>query len=71
MTGFFRRVSAALLTAVMTVCLTGPCPLVLADKKKFKPESASFSSYELVTYEGDLDATTVAEAVASVGFQLA
>ena len=41
------------MTAVMTVYLTGPCPLVLADKKKFKPESASFSSYELVTYEGE------------------
>lgn len=49
----FQRVSAALMTAVMTVCLTGPCPLVLADKKKFKPESASFTSYELVTYEGE------------------
>ena len=41
------------MTAAMTVCLTGPCPPVLADKKKFKPESADFTSYELVTFNGD------------------
>ena len=48
---FGLRLCAALMTAVMAVSL-GPCPQVLADKKKFAPEAASYSSYELVTFDG-------------------
>ena len=51
MSPFTLRVLAAFMTAVMAVSL-GPCPQVFADKKKFAPEAASFTSYELVTYEG-------------------
>ena len=47
------RACAAFLTAAMMVSITGPCPQVLADKKKFIPESAGFTSYELVTYQGE------------------
>ena len=48
---FGLRLCAALMTAVMAVSL-GPCPQVLAAKKKFSPEAASYTSYELVTFDG-------------------
>ena len=48
---FGLRLCAALMTAVMAVSL-GPCPQVLAAKKKFAPEAASYTSYELVTFDG-------------------
>ena len=48
---FGLRLCAALMTAVMAVSL-GPCPQVLADKKKFAPEAAPYTAYELVTFDG-------------------
>ena len=52
MSAYARRVLAAFLTAVMAVSVM-PCPRVFADKKKFSPEAADFTSYELVTCEGE------------------
>ena len=48
------RVFAAIMTAVMAMGLA-PCPQVFADKKKQPAiEKASFTSYELVTFEGGI-----------------